>query len=79
MGIEANRQMVKQITWAVPRTGTLEVVHLDNGAIRWNVRISDGGRKPFISRWFNDPVPASDFLEKFISSDADEMAFMRGG
>jgi hypothetical protein len=43
----------------------LEEVQLDNGAVRFRTSIRDVGRdQPFLVRWFNDPTPAADFLEK---------------
>ena len=57
-------RVMKEETWSVARTAVLEEVVLSNGAIRFHVQIMDEGRPPFISRWFNDPVPASDFIEK---------------
>jgi hypothetical protein len=42
----------------------MEEVQLDNGAVRFRVSINDEGRPPFLTRWFNDLVPAADFIEK---------------
>jgi len=50
--------------WLVERVATLDEVELDNGAIRYHVQVSDEGRKPFLTRWFNDPSRAADFIEK---------------
>jgi len=58
------RELLKEERWLVERTARLEEVELDNGGIRFRVHVSDEGRPPFISRWFNDPVPAADFIEK---------------
>ena len=57
-------RVLKEETWSVARTAIMEEVELDNGAVRFRVQIADEGRPPFISRWFNDPVPAADFIEK---------------
>lgn len=57
-------QILQTAVWTVQRHGTVTEVQLDNGAIRYHVEIWDENRKPFLSRWFNDPVPAADFLEK---------------
>ena len=57
-------RLMKEETWVVARTATLEEVQLSNGQVRFRVQIADEGRPPFISRWFNDPVPAADFIEK---------------
>lgn len=57
-------KLMKEETWSVARTAVLEEIQQENGAIRFRVQIMDEGRPPFISRWFNDPVPASDFIEK---------------
>ncbi len=55
----------------VERTARIEEEVLSNGSIRFRVQVSDEGRRPFISRWFNDPVPASDFVEKMQSGSFD--------
>ena len=58
-------RIIIERTWPVQRIGTLEEVQLDNGAIRFRAAVRDEGRdKPFLVRWFNDPSPAADFLEK---------------
>jgi len=58
-------RVMVQREWEVTRIGTLEEVLLDNGAIRFRTAIRDSGRdQPFLVRWFNDPVPAADFLDK---------------
>lgn len=51
-------------SWLVERTASIHEVEMDNGAIKFRVQVRDGNRAPFISRWFNDPVPAADFVEK---------------
>lgn len=59
------KALLREETWQVTRIGVLEEVELDNGGIRFRVQIRDENRLPFMSKWFNDPVPASDFLERF--------------
>lgn len=56
--------VLTQANWTVQRFGHVKEVQLDNGAIRYHVEIWDEDRKPFLSRWFNDPVPAEDFLDR---------------
>jgi len=58
------KALLSKATWTVERTALLEEVILDNEAVRFRVQVSDEGRRPFISRWFNDPVPAADFIDK---------------
>jgi hypothetical protein len=61
---DTTRVMIQR-TWKVERIGTLEEVLLDNGAIRFRASIRDSGRdNPFLVRWFNDPTPAADFIDK---------------
>jgi hypothetical protein len=61
-------RVVLERSWTVKRIGTLEEVILDNGAVRFKTSIRDDGRdQPFLVRWFNDPTPAADFLEKVES------------
>jgi len=62
---------MKRDTWLVRRTAILEEVEMDNGAVRFRVHVSDENRPPFISRWFNDPVPASDFIERMQGGHFD--------
>jgi hypothetical protein len=43
----------------------MEEVVKEDGSIRFRTSIQDAGRdQPFLVRWFNDPAPAADFLEK---------------
>ena len=58
--------------WTVTRKGTLDEVHMTNGGISFRVQVADERRKPFISRWFSDPVPASDFLKQ-LKGQCDEL------
>jgi hypothetical protein len=60
---------LKSDTWQVTRIASLDEVQMDNGGIRYRVQVADLGRRPFLSRWFNDIVPASDFLEKLKGGD----------
>lgn len=51
--------------WPVTRIGVLEEVQFENGSVRFRTSIRDSGRDlPFLVRWFNDPTPAADFLDK---------------
>lgn len=51
--------------WPVTRVGTVEEVIKEDGSIRFRTSILDLGREqPFLVRWFNDPTPAADFLDK---------------
>lgn len=60
----SSESILVQFSWPVQRFGHVKEVVLDNGSIRYHVEVWDEGRKPFLSRWFNDPVPATDFLER---------------
>lgn len=61
---EVTRILIER-QWPVTRIGVLEEVQLDNGAIRFRAAVRDSGREhPFLVRWFNDPTPAADFLDK---------------
>lgn len=57
-------RVIREENWSVGRTAVMEEVQLDNGAVRFRVSINDEGRPPFLTRWFNDLVPAADFIEK---------------
>jgi hypothetical protein len=62
-----------QRTWKVERIGMLEEVQLDNGAIRFRASIRDSGREnAFLVRWFNDPTPAADFIDKVENGNYSE-------
>jgi hypothetical protein len=63
MTATSQRTQLQKIEWEVKRTATIDEVIMDNGGIRYNVQIMDEGRKPFLSRWFADPVGASDFAD----------------
>lgn len=67
MGKQSKRIRIEEYSWLVKRHGWVDEVHMDNGGITYNVQIADEGRRPFITKWFNDPVPASDFLEGFLA------------
>jgi len=54
-------------SWSVKRTAVLDEVTVGNRELRFRVQVSDEGRRPFMSRWFNDPSPAHDFIERIIS------------
>jgi len=43
----------------------VEEVVKEDGSIRFRTSVQDAGRdQPFLVRWFNDPTPAADFLDK---------------
>jgi hypothetical protein len=65
------RELVRTQKWYVLRTGTLEVVNFTSGSVRFCVKISDVGREPFITQWFNDIVPASDFLDRVMGENEE--------
>lgn len=66
------REELQRITWPVQRTAVLDEVEMPNGKIRFRVRVSDEGRLPFTSRWFNDPGPASDFIDHMIDGSPSQ-------
>jgi hypothetical protein len=44
----------------------IDEVVMDNGGVRYNVRVGDEGKpKPFVTRWFNDLGQAFDFYDGF--------------
>lgn len=52
-------------SWPVTRVGVVEEVVKEDGSIRFRTSVQDAGRdQPFLVRWFNDPTPAADFLDK---------------
>lgn len=54
---------MRRAQWLVRRHARVdEVVRID-GKIRYRVSVWDEGRQPFLTQWFNDPVPANDFVE----------------
>ena len=61
---EEARTLIREDEWNVKRLGRLEEVVLEGGSIRFRVKIWDAGREAFITQWFNDVVPAADFLER---------------
>jgi len=58
---------IKKEEWDVRRIAVLDEVVQVNGQIRFRVQVNDAGRTPFLSKWFNDPVPAMDFIERMKS------------
>jgi len=50
--------------WAVEREARLEEVRKPGRNIRYRVVLADVGRKPFLTKWFNDLSPASDFIDR---------------
>lgn len=60
----AVKRIVYGKRWLVKREGIVEEVVRSDGTSRFRVSIMDQGRKPFLTRWFNDQVPASDFIDK---------------
>lgn len=55
---------IDPVRWPVERTAVLKEVHLEDGQIQYRVEVFDPHRPPFIIKWFNDPSPASDFIER---------------
>jgi hypothetical protein len=53
--------------WTVERHAVIDEVQLKNGVLRFRVRVADSGREPFLTRWFNDPRPAEDFLARLVN------------
>lgn len=56
--------ILQQAEKTVKRIISLEEKVLPNGSIRFKITVRDDGRPPFITRWFNDITPASDFYDK---------------
>lgn len=55
--------VILETSWNVKRFGRIDEVDVGNGNIRFRVKIWDAGRNAFLTQWFNDIAPASDFLE----------------
>jgi hypothetical protein len=65
---EESTEFMPALTWRVQRFASLhEVVNLASGKIRYKVTVWDEGRPPFLVQWFNDPTPASDFIDQLRS------------
>lgn len=61
--------LTAQRTWHVKRHGEVrEVRRSSDNALRYQVRVWDEGRPPFLHKWFNDPVPAADFLDNLVNA-----------
>lgn len=63
-------------TWQVQRHARVtEVVQNYHGMDhqKYKVEVWDKGRSPFITKWFNDPVAASDFAERLKLSGEEEL------
>ncbi len=64
------RTAIKEDSWKVQRFAKIEEVEIPpNGTIRFRVKVWDAGRDAFITQWFNDPVPALDFVERLHSEN----------
>lgn len=59
----------ERTSWRVMRTADLVAVERARGRHVWRVLVSDSGREPFLSRWFNDSTSARDFIAR-LQSDA---------
>lgn len=67
-GTVSKVHVLRQEKWKIERHGQLDEVEMANGSLRFRVTVWDAGREPFIVQWFNDPVPAADFLERLLES-----------
>lgn len=72
------KEILTESTWMVARTGMIQEYHFWNGEIKWRVTVWDEGRKPFISKWFNSPSSAADFLEKVREPYAEDVGSTGG-
>lgn len=55
---------LQSLDWLVKRHGHVVEVEGDDGRIQYVVEVWDEDREPFLRQRFNDPVPASRFLER---------------
>ena len=62
---------MKKEEWKIRRFGTMDEIEMVSGSMRFRITVWDEGRDPFIVQWFNDPVPAADFLERLQESAID--------
>jgi hypothetical protein len=60
-------EVIHEQKWLVNRTGWVEEVHESGGKIKYHAQVKDENREAFIGRWFNDPTPAADFIDKVRS------------
>lgn len=51
----------------VVRFYQVDEVTKPDGKIVYHVQVWDEGRKPFLSKWWNDPTPAMDFVESLMN------------
>ena len=72
----ADVRVIDEIEWRVKRYGRVEEVVFDTNdgeRIRFRVKIWDHGRNAFITEYFNDITPASDFRDRVM--EENEAAF----
>jgi hypothetical protein len=64
-------RLLVESDWNVRRFGSVDELAV-KGEVRYRVRIWDAGRTPFLVKWFNDPAPAADFLERVEDENTRE-------
>ena len=60
---------LRQESWKVLREGKVDQVEFENGRIQFRVKVWDAGRDSFITQWFNDILPAEDFMDRVIAEN----------
>lgn len=77
---ELTTKVLTTSSWYSLRQGKIEEVSIEYAdgtyGTRYRVLIWDEGREPFLKLFFNDPVPAMDFLEK-IKADNESFHNIR--
>jgi hypothetical protein len=61
-----DRERIKTSRWQVRREASIDkVTFFKEGrqVTTYHVQVRDETRKPFLTRWFNDPASADDFVD----------------
>lgn len=65
--------VLRQDSWKVVREGRVDQVEFLTGRTQFRVKIWDAGRDSFITQWFNDIVPANDFLDRVMAENESHL------
>jgi hypothetical protein len=67
------KEVVAEETWFVVRKARVEEVEVElaggGKAVRYRTIIWDEPREPFVTTFFNDPVPALDLMERIVAEN----------
>ena len=60
----ANETTIHEVAWLVKRHASVTQIVHEDGRVRFRIQLWDAGRSPFLERYFNDQIPAVDFVVK---------------